>query len=527
MEPLIIILFAFLILVYCFLSFYQMITACSLTLLLPLFIPFLLNLRFVVPGGFAWKKYHQNPKNKHLKGPKTTCGINFLGFLPQMGPLAHRNLATMASSLRANRLMAVSLGSVRMVISSHPETAREILCGPAFSNRPVKESARLLMFDRAIGFAPYGNYWRRLRKIASSHVFSPRRISSLEGSRQAIASDMVERVRVEMNERGFVKLRGILQKGSLDNMLESVFGINSDSDNNNNEGGELLGLMVKEGYEVMGEFSWGDYFTLGFLDISGVKRRCNKLGGRVSDLVSHIIKERRKDGDFKLRNDFLSVLLSLNEEDQLQDADLVAVLWEMVFRGVDNIAILLEWIMARMVLHQDIQAKAQNEIDAHIGHQKRHVQDSDIANLPYLQAIVKEVLRLHPPGPLLSWARLAIHDVHVDKCFIPAGTTAMVNMWAITHDASIWADPWSFRPERFVELGDFSVMGSDLRLAPFGSGRRACPGKALGLATVHLWLARILQRFKWLPSQTVDLGECLKLSLEMKKPLRCYAVGRQ
>lgn len=196
----------------------------------------------------------------------------------------------------------------------------------------------------------------------------------------------------------------------------------------------------------------------------------------------------------------------------------------MVFRGVDNIVVLLEWIMARMVLHQDIQAKVYQEIKVNVG-QNRHVQDSDIANLPYLQAIVKEVLRLHPPGPLLSWARLAVHDVHVDNCFIPAGTTAMVNMWAIAHDPTIWANPWAFRPERFLD-GNFSIMGSDLRLAPFGSGRRVCPGKALGLATIHLWLARILQHFKWLPGRPVDLGECLKLSLEMKKPLTCYAVAR-
>lgn len=195
----------------------------------------------------------------------------------------------------------------------------------------------------------------------------------------------------------------------------------------------------------------------------------------------------------------------------------------MVFRGVDNICILLEWIMARMVLHQDIQTKVRREIEITVG-QDRHVTDSDIPNLRYLQAIVKEVLRLHPPGPLLSWARLAVHDVHLDKCFIPSGTTAMVNMWAIAHDPTIWADPWAFRPERFMEE-DFSIMGSDLRLAPFGSGRRACPGKALGLATVHLWLARILQNFEWLASRPVDLGECLKLSLEMKKPLVCYAVA--
>ena len=197
---------------------------------------------------------------------------------------------------------------------------------------------------------------------------------------------------------------------------------------------------------------------------------------------------------------------------------------EMIFRGTDTVAILLEWIMARMVLHQDIQAKAQQELDTCVGNH-RHVQDSDIQNLPYLQAIVKEVLRMHPPGPLLSWARLAVHDVHVGKVFVPAGTTAMVNMWAITHDSTIWKDPWAFKPERFIEE-DVSIMGSDLRLAPFGSGRRACPGKALGLATVHLWLGRLLHQYRWLPAQPVDLSECLNLSLEMKKPLACRVVHR-
>lgn len=197
---------------------------------------------------------------------------------------------------------------------------------------------------------------------------------------------------------------------------------------------------------------------------------------------------------------------------------------EMIFRGTDTIAILLEWIMAMMVLHQDAQMKARQEIDSCIK-QNGYMRDSDIPNLPYLQAIVKEVLRLHPPGPLLSWARLAIHDVHVDKVIVPAGTTAMVNMWAISHDSSIWEDPWAFKPERFMKE-DVSIMGSDMRLAPFGAGRRVCPGKTLGLATVHLWLAQLLHHFIWIPVQPVDLSECLKLSLEMKKPLRCQVIRR-
>ena len=199
----------------------------------------------------------------------------------------------------------------------------------------------------------------------------------------------------------------------------------------------------------------------------------------------------------------------------------------MIFRGTDTVAILLEWILARMVLHPEIQLKAQAEIENIVG-SSRVVSDSDIPNLPYLQAIVKECLRVHPPGPLLSWARLAIHDVHVGDHFVPAGTTAMVNMWAITHDEKVWSEPEMFKPERFIDE-DVSVMGSNLKLAPFGSGRRVCPGKAMGLASVHLWLAMLLQSFKWVPSDDkvdVDLSERLKLSMEMKSPLLCKAIPR-
>ncbi|KAH7570496.1 hypothetical protein ACOSQ2_019021 [Xanthoceras sorbifolium] len=507
--------------VLCFLASWLSLNLITLVLfsflaLLPFFLNFCL-----VPGGFAWKHYHHENYDTPLRGP---VGWPLLGNLPLMGSLAHRKLASMAASLGATRLMAFSLGVTRVIISSHPDTAREILSGSSFSDRPIKESARLLMFERAIGFAPSGKYWRHLRRIAANHMFSPRRISGLEGIRRRVADEMLVKVSEEMEKRGAVEIRGILQEGSLSNILESVFGRCVCSLKRENE----LSDMVKEGYALISKFNLEDHFpNLRFLDFYGVKRRCHKLAGRVTTVVGNIVQERKRShADFFCGgNDFLSALLSLPEEDQLTDSDMVAILWEMIFRGTDTIAILLEWIMARIVLHQDIQTKLQHEIDTCIG-QHRHVQDFDIPNLLYLQAIVKEVLRMHPPGPLLSWARLAIHDVHVDKIFVPAGTTAMVNMWAITHDPTIWKDPWAFKPERFIE-DDVSILGSDLRLAPFGSGRRACPGKALGLATVHLWFARLLHQYRWLPAaQPVDLSETLRLSLEMSKPLACRALPR-
>ncbi|KAF8378571.1 hypothetical protein HHK36_029916 [Tetracentron sinense] len=481
---------------------------------------------WLAPGGLAWALSKAQDR-KVIPGPS---GFPLMGLLFAFtGSVTHRVLAKLARSFDAVPLMAFSVGFTRFIISSHPETAKEILNSSAFADRPVKESAYELLFHRAMGFAPFGEYWRNLRRISATHLFSPKRIAGFGGFRSEIGLKMVDDIRVLMVEKGEVEVKKVLHFGSLNNVMMSVFGMRYDF-KREGDGFELEGL-VSEGYELLGIFNWSDHFpVLGWLDLQGVRKRCRKLVSRVNVFVGNIIEEhrrRRMNGVLGDENvgDFVDVLLDLEKEDKLTDSDMIAVLWEMIFRGTDTVAILLEWILARMVLHPDIQSKVQSEIDTVVGF-SRPVLDSDLPNLHYLQSLVKESLRMHPPGPLLSWARLAIHDVHIGKNFIPAGTTAMVNMWAISHDEKVWFEPNEFKPERFMNQ-DMSIMGSDLRLAPFGSGRRVCPGKALGLATVQLWLAQLLQRFKWVPSDNgVDLSECLKLSLEMKNPLVCCVVPR-
>ncbi|KAG9153226.1 hypothetical protein Leryth_021253 [Lithospermum erythrorhizon] len=484
---------------------------------------------WLYPGGLAWAIYkHQTKPKSAIPGPS---GFPLLGlFFAFNGCLTHRVLESLSKSLKTSYLMAFSVGFTRFIIASNPESAKEMLSSSAFADRPVKESAYELLFHRAMGFAPYGEYWRSLRRISATHLFSPKRIACFGESRQHIGTKMVQEIVFSMQKEGFVEVKKILHVGSLNNVMMSVFGKCYDFCNKNGEYVEVEGL-VSEGYELLGIFNWSDHFPfLGWLDLQGVRKRCRELVDKVNVFVGKIIEDHRlnraKNGVFS--DDFVDVLLDLGKENRLSDSDMIAVLWEMIFRGTDTVAILLEWILARMVLHPEIQAKAQAEIDSVTGI-NRAVCDADLPNLPYLLAIIKETLRMHPPGPLLSWARLAIHDTHVGPHFIPAGTTAMVNMWAITHDDKIWPKAEEFKPERFMEEEhDFSIMGSDLRLAPFGSGRRVCPGKSLGLATVHLWFAQLLQKFQWLPSDNnvVDLSECLKLSMEMKHPLACKVIPR-
>ncbi|KAG9445981.1 hypothetical protein H6P81_012109 [Aristolochia fimbriata] len=494
-----------------------------------LLVGFLTN-TWLVAGGFAWRGAPAAGTNI-IPGP---IGWPLLGSIPVlMGPHAHRKLAKISAALGAKRLMALSFGCTRVVISSHPETAREILSGAAFADRPPKEAARLLMFELAIGFAPSGDHWRHLRRLATTHLFSPRPIAGREVLRRRVAGEMLEEVGKVMNERGMVELRAILQRGSLKSVMGGVLG--SDEGAIWSGSGEMM-RMVYEGYDLIGKFNLSDHLPLSwFFDtVQGLGGRCRKLADEVKLFMGEIIEQKRRilaeeEGPYKLgHDDFLTALLSLpSDQEQLSDSQATAVLWELIFRGTDTVAVLMEWTMTRMVLHPEVQAKVQEELDSVVGKcSGTTVGESDIAHLRYLHAVVKEVLRLHPPGPLLSWARLATRDVHVGKHLVPKGTMAMVNMWAITHDASIWKDPWEFRPERFMEE-EVSVMGSDLRLAPFGSGRRVCPGRALGLATVHLWVASLLHQFNWVAFKSVDLSEHLGLSLEKKKPLQCRAFRRR
>ncbi|KAJ9670865.1 hypothetical protein PVL29_027043 [Vitis rotundifolia] len=482
-------------------------------------------------GGIAWKNRRNERGRVSIPGAR---GLPIFGSLLTLTRgLAHRSLASMAVSRGATQLMAFSLGSTPVVVASDPHTAREILTSPHFADRPIKQSAKSLMFSRAIGFAPNGAHWRLLRRIASSHLFAPKRIAAHEAGRQLDCAAMLCSIADEQTLHGAVCLRKHLQAAALNNIMGSVFGKRYDPTHDSNELNELR-AMVKEGFELLGAFNWSDYlpWLSYFYDPFRINERCSKLVPRVRKLVRGIIQEHRLGESSRLsdNSDFVDVLLSLDGEEKLHEDDMVAVLWEMIFRGTDTTALLTEWVMAELVLHPEVQTKLQTELDMMVMNES--VTDADVAKLPYLQAVVKEALRVHPPGPLLSWARLSTSDVQLSNgMLVPTNTTAMVNMWAITHDPKIWPNPLEFSPERFLESAggaDVDVRGSDLRLAPFGAGRRVCPGKNLGLVTVSLWVAKLVHHFRWVQdvAHPVDLTEVLKLSCEMKSPLHAVAVRR-
>ncbi|GMY11250.1 cytochrome P450 78A7-like [Fagus crenata] len=284
-------------------------------------------------GGIAWKNGRNQRGPVSIRGPR---GLPIFGSLFTLSRgLAHRSLAAMAwSRATTTQLMAFSLGSTPVVVASDPHTAREILTSPHFADRPIKQSAKSLMFSRAIGFAPNGTYWRLLRKIASSHLFAPRRILAHESKRQLECAAMLKNIANEQKINGVVSLRKHLQGASLNNIMGSVFGKRYYPASDREELEELKD-MVNEGFELLGAFNWSDYlpWLSYFYDPFRIKERCAKLVPRVRKLVKNIIEEHRVSESKRVSDngDFVDVLLSLDGDEKLQEDDMVAVLWNYAF----------------------------------------------------------------------------------------------------------------------------------------------------------------------------------------------------
>ncbi|KAF3338615.1 Cytochrome P450 78A11 [Carex littledalei] len=153
----------------------------------------------------------------------------------------------------------------------------------------------------------------------------------------------------------------------------------------------------------------------------------------------------------------------------------------MIFRGTDTGALLTEWATTELILHPTIQSKLRAEIDS-VMDSTGTVSDNDVDKMQYLQQVVKETLRVHPPSPLISLARLLTDDIRLSN-----GMCHLVQQPWSTCGLSRMNPP--FGPTRFmVSEGavDMEVRGGDLKLAPFGAGWRVCPGKNLGLVTDSL-----------------------------------------
>lgn len=167
----------------------------------------------------------------------------------------------------------------------------------------------------------------------------------------------------------------------------------------------------------------------------------------------------------------------------------------MLSAGVDTSITTMEWALSELIRNPDILQTLTSELDKVVG-KNRMVQETDLPNLKYLQAVIKEVFRLHPPAPLLLPPESS-QDCQLAGYHVPACTRLFVHVHEMGQSPAVWKNPLAFDPERFLNESEIDVKGLDFRLIPFGSGRRACSAVTLGTVSVQWTTATLVHAFQW------------------------------
>lgn len=422
-----------------------------------------------------------------------------IGNLHMLGELPHRALKELAD--KYGPIMFLRLCSVSAVVVSSPEMAKLFLKTHdlIFASRPATAAGKYLFSGcKDLAFAPYGDYWRQMRKICVLELFTARRIESFQSLREEELSAMIRSIWQESEKRAKpVNLSKALSSLTANIICRMLMGTKYST-------GGFRGFaeLLREVSILAGAFYIGDYIPrLGWLDLQGIRRRMKKVQREFDGLTDEIIDEhiQRRTQNGGATNCFVEVLLDISESGNgsvMSRNDMKALLLDLMVGGTDTSAATLEWAMLEILRHPLVMKRLQQELESVVGNDGSIIKQCDLPNLEYLQCVVKETLRLHSTAPLLL-PRESMEECTVAGYRIPAKTRVIVNAWAIGRDPLVWgADALEFKPERFMHR-DIDVRGQNFELIPFGSGRRGCPGISVGLEVVALVLARLFHCFDW------------------------------
>ncbi|KAL3810173.1 hypothetical protein ACJIZ3_000047 [Penstemon smallii] len=491
-------------------------------------------LPFLVVLAWVYIRSNSRHRGRSSKLPPGPYPFPIIGNILQLGRNPHQLLAKLSSTY--GPLMSLHLGSMYTVVVSSPEMAKEILQKHDLvfsSRRTIPTAGQAHDFHKnSIGLLPVGTKWRNLRKICKEHMFSTHSLEASQGLRQEKLEKLCEYVQECCLKGRVVNIGEVSFVTTLNLMSATLFSIDFtdfDSDNAQKWKETIEGFLGTVGSPNVADF----FPVLKMFDPQGIKRGADfyigKLLSMFEDVINQRLESRKTDSDSsKKKKDLLEVLIHLSEgsEYDLSLEGMKHFLLELFMAGSDTTASTVEWVMTELLQNPKKMSSVKNELITVI-EKNIQVKESDISKLPYLEAVINEVLRLHPPGPLLL-PRKSESDVEIKGYIIPKNSQILVNVWAIGRESSAWPNPNTFEPERFLDK-KFDFNGQNFNFIPFGSGRRMCPGLQLAIRMLPIMVASLIHNFDWklelgTKPEELDTSEKFGLALHKAVPLKALPI---
>ncbi|XWS21116.1 hypothetical protein CRYUN_Cryun30bG0027800 [Craigia yunnanensis] len=388
----------------------------------------------------------------------------------------HISLANMAD--KYGTIFTIKLGVNRALVVSNCEIAKECLTinDKAFATRPKLAAMELLGYNNSmIAFAPYGPYWRQVRKFATVELLSNHRLDMFKHVRESEIKTSLQQLYQLWNKKRsnsdkvLVEMKRWFRDVTLNVILSIIVGKRIP---NSSEGGETVKWKksLDDFFELSGKLVISDALPfLRWLDIGGEEKVMKEIAKELDQVVEgwlHGHKHKRAANEAESEEDFMGVMLSILRDAEEHDADTInkATSLALILAAEDTTSIIMTWALSLLLNNRDALKKVQQELDTQI-HRDPHV----------------------------------------------------------------WSNPSEFRPERFLTTHkDVDVRGQNFELIPFGSGRRMCPGVSFALQILQLTLANVLHWFEFAtPSdEPVDMREAAGLTSPKATPLEVHITPR-
>ncbi|XWS28175.1 hypothetical protein CRYUN_Cryun25bG0043100 [Craigia yunnanensis] len=421
--------------------------------------------------------------------PPGPFSIPIFGNWLQVGnDLNHRLLASMAQTY--GPVFLLKLGSKNLTVVSDPELATQVLHtqGVEFGSRP-----RNVVFDIFTGngqdmvFTVYGEHWRKMRRIMTLPFFTNKVVHQYSN----MWEEEMEMVVNDLKKNEKMKTKGIVIRKRLQLMLYNImyrmmFDAKFESQEDplfieatrfNSERSRLAQSF---------EYNYGDFIPLLRPFLRGYLKKCRDLQRRRLAFFNNYYVEKRREimainGEKHKISCAIDHIIDAQMKGEINEENVLYIVENINVAAIETTLWSMEWAIAELVNHPTVQHKIRQEI-SHVL-KGDPVTESNLHELPYLQATVKETLRLHTPIPLL------VPHMNLEEAKLG-------------------------RPERFLEeeCGTDAVAGGkvDFRYLPFGMGRRSCPGIILALPILGLVIAKLATNFEIkapLATDKIDVSE--------------------